>query len=259
MKKLKINISLDLLFFFTISFFILFYFLRYKLFNFAISLTLSIIFSILLTTLFLAILINKDNKLIKSQNTKNNLNNFYTYLCLLKSSDVVNLICSLCKASGKEYNIENDIIYLANDTIIVSNFTFSDISKDYIINMHKTYKKSIILFCNSISQDATTLINTYKLNIHPITSNELYYILEKYNLLPKIKNPITKVPLKEKVKGIFNRKKCKFFILSGLTILGLSSFVGYPLFYIISGTILLLTGLYLYFFAPKSSKTTLFF
>lgn len=259
MNKLKINISLDLLFFFGICFVITFYQFRYNLFNFNISFTLSIIVSILLTIVFFIFLINKDYKLLASKNTKLAIENFSTYLCLLKPKNLLNLIENLCKASEKEYTIKDDIIYLANDTIIVSRFTIEQISQDYIISLHKTYDKSIILFCRDISHDATILIKKHKLNIHPITSSELYYILEKYNLLPNIKNEKLAVPIKEKLKGIFNRKKCKGFILSGLILLGLSSFIGYPIYYIVIGTILLLIGIYLYFFAKETSSPTTFF
>ena len=59
--------------------------------------------------------------------------------------------------------------------------------------------------------------------------------------------------LKSKLKSIFNKKKAKPFIISGAVIMLSSTLLYNPTFYILVGSILMIIGSYLYFFAKDNT------
>ncbi len=257
MKKLKLSIFSNLFFFFFIAFFIIYYYLRYNVFNFALSLTFSSIISAILTCVFLVFSIIQNNKKLTTTFDKNQVENLKTQICFYDNDNIANLICSFLDAKNIAYKKLKDKIYLEEqNSFIVWLYKQEKLISTDIIDIIKKCKgeQKIILFCNEISVESLSLIKKCNLPIKAIEIYEFYSLLKKYSLLPEITiKSDAKKHLKDKLKSVFNKKKAKPFIISGIVIMLSSSLLYNPTLYIVIGSILMIIGSYLYFFAKDDT------
>lgn len=257
MKKLKLSIFSDLFFFFFIVFFITYYYLRYNFFNFALSLTFSSIISAILTCVFLIFNIIQNNKKLATTFDKSQVEKLKTQICFYDNDDISNLICSFLDAKNIAYKKFKDKIFLEEqNTFIVWLYKQEKLISTDIVDVVKKCKgeNKIILFCNEISFESLSLIKKCNLPIKMVTIDEFYRLLKKNSILPEITiKSDDKQNLKSKLKNIFNKKKAKPFIISGGVIMLCSTLLYKPTFYIVIGSILMIIGSYLYFFAKDNT------
>ncbi len=257
MKKLKLSILGDLFFFFFIAFFIIFYYLRYNVFNFILSLTISAIISAILTFIFAYFCISQNNKKVATAFDKSEIEKLKYELCFYDNDELNNLIRSLLDAKNLAYKKLKDKLYLEEqNAFIVWLFKQEKLVSTDIIDVVKKCKgdQKIIVFCNEISLESLSLIKKCNLPIKTVTVAEFYSLLKKYSLLPEITIKTDgKKGIKNTLKKIFNKQKAKPFIISGAVITLSSSLLNYPTFYIVIGTILMIIGTYLHFFAKNTS------
>lgn len=257
MKKLKLSIFGDLFFFFFIAFFIIYYYLRYNVFNFTLSLTFSAIISAILTCVFAAFSIIQNNKKETSAFDKNEIEKLKCELCFYDSDKISTLICALLDAKNLAYKKVKDKLFLEEQNAFVTWIYKQEklISTD-IIDVVKKCKgeHKIIVFCNDISFEAQSLIKKCNLPIKTVDVTSFYSLLKKYSLLPEITiKTNVKNTFKEKLKGVFNKKNAKPFIISGAVIMLSSTLLYNPTFYIVIGSILMIIGSYLHFFAKDTT------
>lgn len=257
MKKLKLSIFGDLFFFFFIAFFITYYYLRYNVFNFTLSLTFSAIISAILTCVFASFSIIQNNKKQATYFDKNQIEKLKYQLCFYDSNNTQTLISSLLDAKNLAYKKCKDKLFLEEqNAFIVWIYKQEKLISTDIIDVIKKCKgeQKIILFCNEISQEALSLIKKCNLTIKIIDVVSFYSLLKRFSILPEITiKTTTKNTFKEKLKGIFNKKNAKPFIISGAVIMLSSTLLYNPTFYIVIGSILMIIGSYLHFFAKDTT------
>lgn len=257
MKKLKLSIFGDLFFFFFIVFFIAYYYLRYNFFNFTLSLIFSSIISAILTFIFATFSIIQNNKKLTTSFDKKQIEKLKTELCFYNNDNTKNLICTFLDAKEVTYTKLKDSVYLEEQkTFIYWIYKQEKLLSTDIIEITKKSKdeRKIILFCNDISTESISLIKKCNLPIKIIDASQFYSLLKKYSLLPEITIKTNeKKPLKDKLKNLFNKKKAKPFIISGIVIMLSSSLLYNPTIYIIIGSILMIIGSYLHFFAKDTT------
>ncbi len=257
MKKLKLSIFGDLFFFFFISFFIIYYYVRYNFFNFTLSLIISALLSAILTSVFGAFSIIKNNKKIATSFDKGQIERLKTQLCFYDSDNICNLICSFLDVKNLGYKKYRDKIFLEEqNTYIVWLYKQEKLISTDVIDIIKKLKneQKIIVFCNEISLECTALIKNCHLKVKTVEISQFYTLLKKYSLLPEITiTSQTKSKVLDTFKSIFNKKKAKPFIISGAVIMFSSSLLYNPILYIFIGSFLMIIGSYLYFFAKDTT------
>ncbi len=258
MKKLKLYIFNDITFFFTISFFILYYILRANNLSFVLSLFLGAILSGILTFIFTTFLVMSDNKKISLSIDKKDIEKLTNTLCFNSDNKNLQLISKLLNCYNVDNVISKNKIILPNEnSYIYPIFQYEYLESTDVIKILKKVNDSkikIIIYTIAPSTKCLLIIKNLNLNVKIVDVNQFYLNLKKFSLIEKsIQEKTKKPPLKDKLSLIFNKKKAKPFLISGLVIMLSSSLIGYPIFYIVVGSVLMLIGSYLRFFA-KSLK-----
>ncbi len=96
-----------------------------------------------------------------------------------------------------------------------------------------------VIYCCRISAEAAALAENFLIDIKQI--DYVYSLLKEKDLLPEkyVYEGAKKISVWKRIKTRFSRKLCAPLFWSGLALLALSYFTFFPVYYIISGGIML--------------------
>ena len=155
----------------------------------------------------------------------------------LSSDDYVKALMK--KALGEEAKIRGKRV-ICGDKEYYFYFKMQPLSEDEVAQVikRKTENEKII-FCNKTSVEAVMLAESFNIKITCI--DEIYALLKSKELLPEkyVYEGAQKISLLKRIKARFSRRICAPLFWSGTALLGLSYFTFYPVYYIISGGIML--------------------
>lgn len=128
---------------------------------------------------------------------------------------------------------------LCGDKVYFHDFKMHPLTEDDIAKIIKRKGDKKVLYCNSVSPEAERLSKNFAIELR--TLEELYGDLKEKELLPEkyVFEDAPKTKFIVKIKSRFTRKLCAPLFWSGAVLLGLSYFTFFPIYYIISGSILL--------------------
>ncbi len=248
MKKIRIPFLLDSLFTLGITFIILFSIFRFYLRSLILAIFLSLIFAIMITLLISFLMRKKYQKRIISKENNDKEQKLMITLAISKKIELNNLLTSLFEREGFKITDCNKYLLATRGEEVKAlyhAFTIEPLDADKLIEIRKDCPKlEILLFCNSINQKATQLASTLKIEIREIKN--VYSALARYSLIPDLIELEEKnTNIKERLLNSLKRSNYKPILLSGLMILLLSFVSFYPIYYIVSGTILLFVATFI--------------
>ena len=237
---------------FLIAYAISFFYLKNRLAAIAISICLSAA----TVSIYIIFAMRKRKKFFIKKTEENSFSSCKRALCLMEETKTISLIISALNKSGKQV-VENDGNFVINEYVITCRFTVEPISADDILTIYKSLPsgKKLLFFGNEFSEKAQALPEFTDSQISIKGIDEVYKLLKDTDSLPaesalpkRKKNKI-----KTLLKGTFNKKKAGGFALYGSSLLLLSRFVFYPLWYILSGTLFLIYAITIKFFAASDN------
>jgi hypothetical protein len=157
------------------------------------------------------------------------------HLSLSNKNEVISIFSTLFSAEKHGENLQNE------EHFYFVNFHLKPLSPDDIAQpiMFSTPKNKVIL-CNFISEEAKQLADNFSIKV--IELDELYLMLKNNQLLPEkfIFEGVKKPSVFKKIKSRFNRKLSLPLFWSGLSLTLFSFVTFFPIYYIISGGLLLI-------------------
>lgn len=237
MKRLNIPLVLDTIFTAICAFLLFFTAIRFYTKNAVIGLIFGICAALLFGALaFLYIGMKQDKSLLLSRDEKQR--KLLSLHLSLSSDDYIlklfkNLLGTEAEIDGKRV-ICGGITYFFN--FKMHPLTEDDIAK--IIKYETDGEKAV--YCNLISAEAGALAANF--TIKPICIDEVYAALKENNQLPEkyVYEGSNKVSVFKKIKARFSRKLCAPLFWSGTALILLSYFTFFPVYYIVSGGIMLI-------------------
>lgn len=175
---------------------------------------------------------NMKYKLSKDEREKRLLSH---HLALCNPERITALFLKLlgqnAKVKGKNVYYENRVCYFI--------FQFQPLNMDEAAKIIKSCAEDKLVYCNAVMTEATELFKEF--NVEYIDINGIYPLLKDADLLPEnYKYDCEKrQKFTARIKMRFNKKLCFPLFWSGLTLTLLSYFTFYPVYYIVSGGILL--------------------
>ena len=220
------------------AFILFFTSLRYYTRNAGIALAFAICACILFGALsFLYISKKQNKKLLLSRDEKNK-----KLLSLHLSLSTDDYICNLFE---KALNLENAEIkggkIFTDECAYFFNFKMQPISEDDVARVIKNDSElKKIIYCCRISPEAAVLAENFLIEVKKI--DDTYKLLKDGELLPEkyVYEGPNKVSFLKRVKLRFTRKLCAPLFWSGLGLMLLSYFTFFPVYYIVSGGIMLI-------------------
>ena len=237
MKRLNLPLILDTLFAGLCAFFLFFTAIRFYTKNVIIGLIFGICGGLLFGTLSFLYISGKQQKSVLLSRDEKDKKLLSLHLSLSRDTYVCRLLKS---ALGESAKIRGKRVISEGQSHFF-NFKMQPLSEDDIARVikFKTDDKKII-FCNGASPEAAALANHFSITLTGI--DEVFALLKKNNLLPEkyVYEEAKKTGFFKKVKSRFTRRLCAPLFWSGAALLALSYFTFFPIYYIISGGVMLI-------------------
>ena len=237
MKRLNLPLILDAFFAAACAFFLFFTAIRF----YTKSAVLGLIFGICAALLFGALgflyISNKQNKSLLLSRDEKNKKLLSLHLSLSSDEYILGLFK---KGLGDEAKIRGKRVICGEQSYFF-NFKMQPISEDDIARIIKLKTDGEkIIYCNTADASAAALAAHFGIRINGI--DEVFALLKKNNLLPEkyVYEEAAKTGFFKRIKSRFSRKLCAPLFWSGLALLGLSYFTFFPIYYIVSGGIMLI-------------------
>jgi hypothetical protein len=237
MKRINIPLILDSTFSGICAFVIFFTAIRFYTKNIPLSLAIGAFALVLFGLLAFVYISKKQNKtnLISKDVREKQLLKYH--LTLSKKEDLLKLAKSYF---GEDCKICGNRIYTEN-TVYFAIFKLSALLSDDILNVIKFgNKRKKVILCPEISIEANNLCTDFEIEV--LTIEEIFCALKGKNLLPEkyILEDRKKPKFFKRIQKRFNKKLCSPLFFSGLSLIVLSYFTFFPIYYILCGTVFII-------------------
>ncbi|MCH5148709.1 MAG: hypothetical protein J1G05_05040 [Clostridiales bacterium] len=236
MKRLNLPLVLDTLFAAVCAFLLFFTALRFYTKNPAVGLIFGIVAALLFGALAFIYISRRQSKSFLISHDEKQKKLLALHLTLSSDAYVKNLFLKCfedAKISGKRV-ICGGITYFFN-------FKMQHLSEDDIAQIIKEdVPEDKAIYCVKASPEALFLAENFGIKI--ITIDEVYELLKSKDLLPEkyIYEDKKRANIFKRIRARFSRKLCAPLFWSGLALLLLSYFTFFPIYYIVSGGLMLI-------------------
>lgn len=247
MKKIILSVYTDTLFIALVSFLFSFALFRFYLNSFMLSLLFSILAIAALSTLVYLLIKHKSvKKFLKISDEKEIFKLNFHLATDTRENNLDRIFSALSEKFENAKKFKSHIVL--NDEEYYFKFKLEPVTADEIATLIKKNgkRKKVLLVC-SINNEGAKLASNFGIKIMPI--EEIYILFKETNTLPR--NYIfteKQANWKEKLKFRFSKKMYKGYFLSGTALLIFSLFTFFPVYYLISGGILLCIAVAVKFF-----------
>ena len=239
MRRINLPLVLDTVFTALCAFLLFFTSIRYYTRNVYVALGFAVAACLLFGCLSFLYISKKQNKNLLISKDEKQKKLLSLHLSLSTDEYVAGLFKKCLTADNEKAEIKSGRLKTAENLyffiFIMQPITEDDVAK--VIKV-KTDSKKIIV-CNCIASEAMLLCENFLIEVKDI--NYVYGQLKDKELLPDkyVYEGQKKISLKNRIKARFSRKICAPLFWSGLALLILSYFTFFPIYYIISGGIML--------------------
>jgi len=240
MKRLNLPLVLDTAFAGICAFLLFFTAIRFYTKNAVVALIFGICACLLFGALGYLYISKKQNKTLLISRDEKHKKLLALHLSLSSDDYVKNL---LKKCLGEECKIRGNRLICGEQTCFF-NFQMHPVSEDEIaLVIKRKCDGKKVFYCNKISPEAAVLAENFLIEIHGI--NDVYKLLKDKDLLPEkyVYEDAAKIGFFKKIKARFSKKLCAPLFWSGAALLGLSYFTFYPIYYIVSGSLMLILAI----------------
>ncbi|MGN0805750.1 MAG: hypothetical protein ACI4MC_01820 [Candidatus Coproplasma sp.] len=247
MRKITLSVVSDVLFFTLCAFLICFTAVRFFFKSVATAVILSALVAVAVCLITLRLTLKRRERLIATTVGEGERKLLAIYLSTLPSDKLQSLFLS---ALDGTYAAGNGIEDGENQYLFF--FKLSPATCDDIAAAVKSRgEKNVVLLCCALQPEAARLAKDF--GVRHMCMGEIYPLLKEKKLLPESYPFDTSVKkgVFNKIKRRFNRRLCPSLFFSGLFLLIYSYFSFYPVWYIVTGSILTLLSAACLFFAEK--------
>lgn len=237
MKRLNLPLVLDTVFAGICAFLLFFTSVRFYTKSVALALVFGICALFLFGALAYVYISRKQNKNLLLSRDEKNKNLLALHLSLSSDGYVKRLFKSLL---GGDAKISGQKI-ISGDTANFFCFKMEPLSEDDVAKVIKHgFKGKKRIYCTKCSAAAAALASDFLIEITGIDG--VYSALKEKNLLPEkyVYGGAEKISFVKRIKSRFNRRLCAPLFWSGAGLLALSYFTFYPIYYIVSGSLMLI-------------------
>ncbi len=240
MRRINLPLILDTLFAALCAFLLFFTAVRYYTRNPYIALGFAVCACILFGILCFLYISRKQNKSLLISRDEKQKKLLSLHLSLSSDDYICDLFEKSIETSDATAEIKGGKVYF-KDEIYFFDFKMQPLNEDdvaRVIKFNSDNKK--IIYCCKASAEAAVLAENFLIEIKQI--DEVYSLLKERGLLPEkyVYEGAKKISVWKRIKARFSRRICAPLFWSGAALLALSYLTFYPIYYIVSGGIMLI-------------------
>ena len=225
MKKIDLPLIADVLFYGVAAFFLSVGFLRYFKIPLALSAALACLFALSAAGIVFLVAYRSHRKRNLSKKEREERDALLLHLALEKEERVRAALLLAFKADGKE-NAHCEGDGLEADGLYLSRFSMQPLSADEIAKLIREYQGKLL----------------DRFGLKAVKGNEVYSLFCRTDTVPDplILGEVPRKSAKRTLRRIFSKKSARPFFTSGILLLFMSLFTFFPVYYLVSGTVLML-------------------
>lgn len=240
MKFFSLPDVLDVLFYSVAVWFLSFGILRYYRLEPWLCTLFAVLFA-LLTGVFCAMLLyGKRKKKVVGKREQEARDALLLHLALDKEERVRAAMLEAYAADGRETHCSGETLEV-NGELFVPLFTMEPVPADEVASLIKKYgERPFTVACNALSPEAEKLLLSF--GKHAVKGDEVYALFARTETIPTplICGEIPRRTAKQKMRRSFSKRNSRPFFVSGILLLVMSLFTFFPVYYLISGCLLLI-------------------
>ena len=162
------------------------------------------------------------------------------HLALEKEERVRAALLTAFLADKKTAQCQDDALFV-DGALCIPRFTMQPLSADEVARILRAHgQKSVKILCNSLTPEAEKLAASFGIEI--MRKNEIYSLFTRTETIPSplILAELPRKSIKRTLRRIVSKKSARPFFTSGILLLIMSLFTFFPVYYLVSGTVLML-------------------
>lgn len=242
MKKLSFPLICDALFYSVSIGFLALGILRYFRVSLGVSIALGATFAVAAGCLILLFLYSRRKKKWLSKKEREAREALMLHLTLEKEERVRAALLSAFTADKKEAHCEQEGL-LADGELYIPLFTMQPVSADAVaLLLRKHGTTPFTLVCNALSPEAEKLLSSFGREAMP--GDDVYALFTRTGTTPSplICAEIPRKTVRRKLRRAFSKRNARPFFMSGIMLLFMSLFTFFPVYYIVTGSVLLISA-----------------
>lgn len=242
MRKIDLPLVCDVLFYSVCAWFLSVGILRFYRVHMEISLLCATFFALAAGGLSFLIIYSRRKKHALTKQERARREALMLHLALDRKENVLEALRRAYAAEGKEARTEEGCL-VAGDEWLIAQFTMQPLSADAAAHILREYGgKNFRLLCNALTPEAEKLLLSF--GKKAVTGDEVFALFERTGTTPSplICGDLPRPKLKAKFVRAFSKRNARPFFVSGILLIVMSLFTFFPLYYLISGSVLLFTA-----------------
>ncbi len=232
---------LDVLFYTVSVSFLSFGILRYYRLELWLCVMFSLLFAVMTCAVCAVLLGGRRQKKVRSRREKEARDALLLHLALEKEERVRADLLAALTADGKDAICEEDVLS-SEGVLLIPIFTMEPLSADMVASLLRKYGEAPFkIVCNSLTAEAEKLLLTFQKGA--IKGDEVYALFARTKMPnPLICGQLPRRTLRGRLRISFSKRNARPFFVSGLLLLFMSLFTLFPLYYLVTGSVLLVSA-----------------
>ncbi len=255
MKKFDLPLAADILFYTASAWLVLVGLLRWAHAETWVCFTAATLIALAVGGVLFLILSARHRRRALGKKEQKEREKLMLHLALEKDERVRASLLEAFLADGKEAHCEDDALSV-DGTALVPVFTMQPVSADRVAHLIKQYgERPFVLACNAITPEAEKLLATFSRKA--MRGTEIYELFRRTERMPHplICGELPRRTMRSRLTAAFSKRNAYPFFACGACLLVMSLFVFFPVYYLVSGSLLLAASVLIRAFgkAPEAS------
>ncbi len=242
MRKLDIPLILDVLFYTVAGWFLSLGILRYYRVNTGIAVSSATLIALAVGVFSFLLIYTRRRKKVLGKKEQEARDALLLHFALERSERVRLSMLEAFTKDGKDAHCEGDALSV-NGSFLIPLFTMQPVSADAVARLIREYgAEPFTLACNALTPEAEKLLQSFGKTA--LCGNDVYALFTRTDTVPNplICGEIPRKTLRTNLRRSFSKKNARPFFVSGILLLIMSLFTFFPLYYLISGCVLLVSS-----------------
>ncbi len=252
MKKIDLPLILDVAFYAVAAWFLSLGILRYFRMQTAVALAVSTLVALAAGGVCFLLIYRSHKRRFLSRRERERREKLMLHLALEREERVLRLLKAAFEANGDTAALDEGALFV-DGVRLIPLFTMQPASADAVAHVLRTHGgESFRIACNALTPEAARLLLSFGMSA--LTGDEIFTLIENTHTMPEVLicGEIPRPKLKAKLHRAFSKKNARPFFTGGILLLVMSLFTFFPLYYLISGSVLLLTAVFVRFLGYAS-------
>lgn len=243
MKKFDLPLVTDTLFYTAAAWLVLVGIFRWLRMQTWVCFTAATLLALALGVILFFLLGAKHRKRTLGKKQRENREKLMLHLALERDERVRAALLEALLADGQNAHCERDALAV-DGTPLIPIFTMQPVSADAVAHLLKEYgEQPFRIACNALTPEAEKLLTSFGKEV--MNGDETYALFSRTKSIPEklLCGDVPRRTAKTRLRAAFAKRNARPFFVSGFLLLIMSLFVIYPVYYLVTGSVLMIAAI----------------